>query len=221
MYEPDTPVLVAVLNNLADWARVQTEHWYRIPLNRAPRHMAAEIVAWYQTKAFGDEGAQIRWYAPIIRCRLATRRELLPNEPEHPRADERYWRLDVGDLQALPRPIPASRFRRVTFIPTRWERLLQARDVTELWLGDTALAELCQTLEAEGFSIAKRQLRDDEPNYSNPLPNNAPMLYIHATLEGAVVTWAHGELRFAQVDLAWNLAACVAAVRARFKPSSR
>ena len=28
---PDDRVLVAIMNNLDDWQRVQDEHWYRIP----------------------------------------------------------------------------------------------------------------------------------------------------------------------------------------------
>ncbi|MFN8456153.1 MAG: hypothetical protein U0401_16040 [Anaerolineae bacterium] len=33
---PDDRVLVAVMNNEADWRRVQDEHWYRLPVKHAP-----------------------------------------------------------------------------------------------------------------------------------------------------------------------------------------
>ena len=33
---PDDQVLVAIMNNRADWERVQGEGWYRIPAKKAP-----------------------------------------------------------------------------------------------------------------------------------------------------------------------------------------
>jgi hypothetical protein len=219
-YDPETPVLVAVLNNQPDWERIQTEGWYRIPVKRAPRLLAATLIAWYQTKAFGAAGGVVRWYAPIVRSRLATRRELLPGEADHPRADERYWRLELGALAELPRPIPARRFRRATFIPTRWDRLLSAHDITQLWLGDTALAELCQALAQEGYTFVRRQLRDDEPAYVAAAPGSqtagATTLWAYATLDGAIVAGGDQELRFDYAELIWDRAGCLARLRAAF-----
>lgn len=215
-YEPDTPVLVAVLNNRRDWARIETERWYRIPVSRAPRQMAAQIVAWYQTRAFGDEGLCVRWYAPIERCRIMTRRDLLPAEADHPRANERYWRFDLGPLAALPRPVRAASFRRVTFIATRWERLLNASDVTDLWLGDSAVAELCRALEHEGLSIARRQLRD-EPAHSRPPQVPLDQVQVVPTLAAIVVQWPGGELRFEHAEVIWGAAACARRVQASMR----
>ncbi len=210
-YEADTAVLVAVLNNRRDWALIQAERWYRIPVSRAPRQMAAEIVAWYQTKAFGEEGLCVRWYAPIQRCQIMARRELLPDEADHPRADERYWRFELGPLAELPRPIRAASFRRVTFIPTCWERLLNAVDVTELWLGDTAVAELCRALEHEGISIARRQLRDAPAD--NP-PPRLGQVQVVPTLEAILVQWPTGELRFEYAEAIWQPGECARRVQA-------
>ena len=64
---------------------------------------------------------------------MALRRELLPNEPTHPRADERYYRFALGPLWALPAPVPSRRLRRITFIPTTFGQLLYAQDVADLW----------------------------------------------------------------------------------------
>jgi hypothetical protein len=218
-YEPDTPVLVAVLNTPLDWARIEAEHWYRIPVSRAPRQMAAEIVAWYQTKAFGEAGLCVRWYAPISRCRIMTRRELLPEEASHPRADERYWRFDLGPLAALPRPIRAASFRRVTFIPTRWERLLNASDVTELWLGDSAVFELCRALEHEGLSVTRRQLRD-EPAYEVPAPARLWEVQVVQALDQIVVQWPGGVLRFYYAEVIWRPAACARQVQTTLGPEN-
>jgi len=61
-YSPEhAPVLVAVLNNQPDFERARDEGWYRIPLKRAPRRIAAEYLAFYQTGAFGDDGCAVNW----------------------------------------------------------------------------------------------------------------------------------------------------------------
>lgn len=133
--EPDdhARVLVAVLTNHRDFQRVREQHWYRIPVAKAPSQMAADYLAWYQTAAFGDERWSVRSYAPIVRYRVVVRRELLPDEPDHPRAHERYYRLDLGTVAALPLPVPAARLRRVTFIATTFGQIRRARDVRDLW----------------------------------------------------------------------------------------
>lgn len=133
--EPDDAarVLVAVITRPCDLQTVRDECWYRIPIARGPRELAADYLALYLTGAFGVERWAVRWYAPILRYRLATRRELLPNEATHRRADERYYRLELGPLAALVPPLPARRFRRLTFIATSWGQLRRASDVNELW----------------------------------------------------------------------------------------
>lgn len=205
--KPETPVLVAVLNNHADWQRIQHERWYRIPLKHAPRHMTAQIIAWYQTKAF-EHGNCIRWYAPIDACRIVTRRELLPDQADHARADERYWQIMLGELAQLPRPIPATTFKRVTFIPTRWERLLHAQSVNDLWLADSIFAQMVQQLEAEGYSVANRRLRESTE------PQQTQQIELQTTLNGIRIEHDHARLSLDWSDLIWQPNECMALIRA-------
>lgn len=130
---PDARVLVAVITRPRDLRLAREQGWYRIPLAHLPRQLAADYLAFYQTAAFGAERWAVRYYAPIQRYRLATRLELLPDEPAHPRATERYYCLELGALRSLPLPVPAARLRRVTFIATTFGQLCRARDVRELW----------------------------------------------------------------------------------------
>ncbi|GAB4217377.1 MAG: hypothetical protein OHK0022_59540 [Roseiflexaceae bacterium] len=131
-------VLVVVVTQPRDLELARTAGWYRIPLRSAPRELAVALIAFYQTAAFGPERWSVRYAAPLLRATIATRRMLLPDEPDHPRAGQRYYRLELGPLVALPAPIPSRRLRRVTFIPTSVGRLLHARDVAELWHPDEA-----------------------------------------------------------------------------------
>ena len=129
-------VLVAVMNNPRDLELARTQHWYRIPIKRAPMQVGADYLAFYFTGAFPPQQRhRVIYYAPIHAYRLATRIELLPGELDHPRAQERYFKVEIGALRELARPVPSERLRRITFIATTLDRLLCATEINELWLG--------------------------------------------------------------------------------------
>lgn len=131
--EPEARALVCVVNRRADYERLHSEQWYRIPVRSAPAGLAAAYLAFYPTAACGPERWSIRWLAPVLAIHVLRRAELLPADVQHPHAADAYYRLKIGGLVALPRTIPARRLRRVTFIPTTVGDLLQADDVADLW----------------------------------------------------------------------------------------
>ena len=135
-------VLVAVMNSTRDFEIARERGWYRIPLRRAPSQIGADYLAFYHTAAFVQEKWTIRFYAPICGYHIVTRAELLPDEAQHPRAQERYFRIDIGPLEALPAPIPSRKLRRVTFISTTLARLLAAQEINDLWERDIAEEQL-------------------------------------------------------------------------------
>lgn len=126
-------VLVVIMPRPSDMELARTAHWYRLPLAHAPPAAQAEALAFYQTAAFGAERWSVRYIAPVQQVQIVRRAALLPDEPTHPRANERYLRYDLGPLAMLPLALPSRRLRRVTFIPTTFGQLLRARDVAELW----------------------------------------------------------------------------------------
>jgi len=134
MYSDET-VLVAILNSPRDLMIAREWGWYRIPVQHAPKQLFADYLAFYQTKVFGDEGWSIRYFARISGHELVRRRDLLPDEPDHPHADEVYYKLQLGPLQELPRPITSRVGRRITFFTTTWGRLAQARELNDLFEG--------------------------------------------------------------------------------------
>jgi hypothetical protein len=138
----DERVLVVVVPTAADWERICAEHWYRIPLRRAPKRIGAEYLAFYHPKALGERAWSIAYYAPVLGVAIVTRRELLPAEADHPRAGDLYYRYELGAPQALQPPIPSHKLRRVTFIMTTLSRLLAAREIQDLWLRDSTQQRL-------------------------------------------------------------------------------
>jgi len=158
-------VLIAVVPRLRDWELIRSEHWYRIPVSRAPRCIGAQYLAFYHPKVFGDLRWTISYYAPVRRYRLARRRDLLPDEADHARADALYYKIEIGPLERLPRPIPSRKLRRVTFIMTSMSRLRAARDVADLWEQRSARDRLWRALRARGidahrdYSVSEGNLR--------------------------------------------------------------
>lgn len=154
---PDTErVLVVVVARPRDWELVRDEHWYRIPIARAPKRIGAEYLAFYHTKRAGALRWQIAYYAPILRYRIVPRRELLPEEHDHPRADMLYYKIELGPLEALPRPIPSQKLRRVTFIMTTLPRLLRANEINDLWEPRNARDHLWRALRKEGIPTRRQ-----------------------------------------------------------------
>ncbi len=157
---PYTTVLVALLKEPRDLDIARDEHWYRIPVRRLPRRaVGAPILAFYQPKAFGQERWAVRYYALAQRWAEARRIDLLPGEPDHPRAHEPYYQVWLGPLQTLPRPIASRRWRRVTFIVTHWQRLLEAEAVEDLQHGSVWDESLWQAMRNLGY-LAERILRE-------------------------------------------------------------
>lgn len=129
---PTSLILVAVMNDPRDFEIARLLGWYRIPLKNAPKVVAVDYVAFYQTGAFGENRWQIEYAAPLRGHELTTRAELLRDEPDHPRAKEEYYKLALGPLERLPRSIMADKWRRVTFLYTTGEYLSRAETIRDL-----------------------------------------------------------------------------------------
>ncbi len=107
---PDLPstalVLVAILPSPQDLEIARLLGWYRIPLRKAPKVIDVDYLAFYQTAAFGEEHRwQIEYAAEVRGHELTTRNELFRDEPDHPRANEEYYKIQIGPLTRLPAPI--------------------------------------------------------------------------------------------------------------------
>lgn len=131
---PEDRVLVAYVPRPADFDIVREQGWYRIPADSAPKGLHAEIIAFYFGRHFGEDKWAIHYYAPRTGHELARRRDLLPDEPDHPRADALYYKVQLGPLVRRERPIVSLRWRRVTFIHTTWDRFEDAVEINDLFI---------------------------------------------------------------------------------------
>jgi hypothetical protein len=131
---PETAlILVAILPSQRDFDIARLFGWYRIPLKSAPKVISVDFLAFYQTKTFGEgERWQIAYVAEILGHELTRRRDLIQDEPDHPRAQEEYFKLQIGPLLKLDRPIRAGDWKRITFFYTTGEQFQQAQTINDL-----------------------------------------------------------------------------------------
>lgn len=165
--DADDLVLVVLMNNPRDMEIVRRERWYRVPAKHAPEYITqARYLAFYLTSAFGDAKWTIRDYAPVHGHELARRRDLLPSECDHPRADEAYYKLELGNRITLPRPIVSRRGRRLLFIWTTGEKFSRAVEINDLLGKSDADDALWDALKAAHLP-AERQVvvRDARARY--------------------------------------------------------
>jgi hypothetical protein len=134
--------------------------WYRIPFRTAPKVVAVDFLAFYQPGSFGEQSGRIEWTAPVRGHELTTRLELLRDEPDHPHAREEYFKIQLGSLEKLPRPILADKWKRLTFLYTTGEYLLKAQTLNDLVVQSDERQLLWQSLRerAENDQVYKTDL---------------------------------------------------------------
>ena len=131
-FPPEALILVAVINDPRDLEIARLLGWYRIPLRTAPKVVAVDYIAFYQTAAFGEERWRIQFMAPVLGHELTTRAALLQEDIDHPRASDEYYKIQLGPMFQLPIPILAEKWRRITFFYTTGEYLKSANTINDL-----------------------------------------------------------------------------------------
>ncbi len=160
MITPIDLVLVCILPSPRDLEIARLLGWYRIPLRTAPKVVAVDRLAFYQAGSFGAAGGKIEYTARVRGHELTTRAELLRDEPVHPRAGEEYFKIEIEGLERLPQPIPAGKWRRLTFLYTTGEYLLKAQKLNDLVVAADERAVLWRSLRerAEQSQLYKTDL---------------------------------------------------------------
>jgi len=131
--DPGALMLVGIVPKRRDLEMARLLGWYRIPLRFAPKIVSVDYIAFYQTAAFGKEHQwQIETYSAVRGVELTIRRELLRDEPDHLRAGEEYYKLQLGPLLPLAKPILAGKWKRITFLYTTGDLFYRAETINDL-----------------------------------------------------------------------------------------
>src|SRR6266540_2492885 len=161
MLKPTDLILVCLLPTIRDLEIARLLGWYRIPLRTAPKVVAVDYLAFYQASAFAERGGQIEFIAQVKGHELTTRAELLRDEKDHPRAKEEYYKIQLGGLEKLSAPILADKWKRLTFLYSTGEYLLNAKLLNDLVVAGDERQLLWHSL---------RERAENEQLYKTDLP---------------------------------------------------
>jgi hypothetical protein len=172
-------ILVALVPKPRDLEIARLLGWYRVPLRSAPKVIDVDYLAFYQGASFGTEHRwRIETIAAVRGHELTTRAELLRDEPDHPRASEEYYKIQLGPLETLPSPVLAGRWKRITFLYTTGGQLLFARTVNDL------------VVRSEEREILWRSLRERALNAGQYQPADLPEINLDPALLALLGDWS-------------------------------
>lgn len=134
-------VLVAFLPNKSDFGILREKGWYRIPVTSKPKRWPPKYLAFYQPRAFDDDAYKIRYFGLVNDIDIVSRKEIFPNEIESERSQKQYYRFWVKKLEEREHPIPSRFPRKIVFIPTSWEKFMDAEQLNDLF-DDSPLEDL-------------------------------------------------------------------------------
>lgn len=157
---PSALILVAIMPDPRDMQYARVLGWYRIPIRTAPRVLNVDYLAFYQPGTFGDRKWRVEYLAPVLGHELTTRLDLISEEPDHPRAHEEYFKIQLGSLQALPHPILAGGWKRFTFLYTTGAYLQEAQLLTDLTVRSSERKRLWKALRERADRSKEYRAKD-------------------------------------------------------------
>jgi hypothetical protein len=169
MIQDESLVLVCIFPELRDAEIARLFGWYRIPLRNSPKVVSVDALAFYQPKNFGKNGGRIMHYAKVRGHELTTRKELLRDEPEHPHANEEYFKIQIGELESLPAPIVSGPWKRFSFFYTTGEHLKSAQNLSDLIIRNEERLILWKTLRERAAKDQVYQVNLPELPISNDM----------------------------------------------------
>ncbi len=166
-------ILVVVMNDPRDMEIARLLGWYRIPLRSAPKVVSVDYLAFYQTAVFGENKWRIQYIAPVQGHELTSRAELFHDELDHPSANQEYFKIQIGTIFKLPKPILAEKWRRITFLYTTGEYLRKAVTINDL------------VVQSDERRMLWQALRERAGQYQNYHVNGLSEMQVDPTLLAA------------------------------------
>lgn len=186
---PEDRVLIGVINRKRDLDYARTEGWYRIPQKQMPRGVNSEYMAFFLSRAFKERNGGIHFYAESRGLELAYRKDLLPKEADHPRANETYYKVQIGELIEKAPPIANPTRRTIGFIYTTWDRFVRAQKIGDLYSKEDYFVDrIYHALRNRGVY--------SERTWSAEYRNTAPQLRILCQKGPLIASTEPGEEQF-------------------------
>lgn len=159
--------LIALMRDKRDFRIAREQHWYRIPVKtkRVPNSVierSLKYIAFYHTKEFGRDAHCIRWHSEVENVSVVKRKELLPELPNDPKANDEYYKIQFRELQPRSEPIISYRPRRILFIPTTLWHFQHAKQINDVFYESPLEEEFWKELLAERIAAERQYLVDIE-----------------------------------------------------------
>jgi len=165
---PEDRVLVGVINRKRDFLSARDEGWYRIPKAQMPHGVYQEYIGFFLSgKPFAELSGSVAYYAKVTGTELARRVDLLPSQPNHPRADNQYYKVGLEELQQKRPPIRNESRRSIAFIHTTWDRFVRAETIADLYSeGDYFVDRIYHALRNTNVQVQRYwETEADETGY--------------------------------------------------------
>ncbi len=192
--------LVAVVRSDRDLHLLLSQGIYRIPARTLGHGLTERSLAETRTLALYQTGAitaglpgAIELWGDIESRTVQPRRAIVPDEPNHPAADEPYHVIKLGSVGRLQQPIISRRPRRVIFLRTTRRLLLAASDFNELVIGSDAEEKLWRTLCERERQVERScllQMNGVVMEVEFALVHNGRWLGIRCRTAGESVAWS-------------------------------
>jgi very-short-patch-repair endonuclease len=158
------------MNNQIDFSIARDRHWYRIPVDSVKKWLKEKWppkwLSFYHTKASEENAHSIRYYARVLRVNKTKRWQLFPERHLDEKSDKLYYQLLIEPLKQLPKPIYSRRWRRIVFIPTTWEKFINAIEINDLYQGSPLEDRLWAELKRLTIPADRQELiRANKRNY--------------------------------------------------------
>jgi hypothetical protein len=155
---PDDRVLVGAVTRKKDLKLARDRGWYRIPQAKMPRGVHSEYLAFFlNSLVAGKPDSGIYYFAEPAGVELAYRRDLLPDEADHPRANDVYYQVQLRNWHEKSPPVLNPTRRSVAFIYTTWDRFVRASEIKDLYSdADYFVDRIYHALRSDGLTGLER-----------------------------------------------------------------
>ena len=190
---PDDRVLVGAITRKKDLKHARDDGWYRVPQARLPRGVHSEYIAFFlNARVAGKSAGGIYFYARLSGVELAYRRDLLPDEANHARADDVYYKLQLRDWKEKSPPVLNTSKRSFAFIYTTWDRFVNASEIKDLYSeADYFVDRIYHALRSDGYSAERTW--DAERRYTG-YGAQLRILCQNGTVTAAADPYIHGAI---------------------------
>ena len=132
-------LLVGIVNRIGDYNIIHNQFWYRIPVDKADKMLKdrwpPRWIAFHYTSRIKKNPQMILHYGKVSSIEVRSRKELFPNEKTNYKTRRNYYKISIGEVFTLPKPILSRRFRKIVFIQTTYKKFINAIEVNDLFDG--------------------------------------------------------------------------------------